>query len=712
MNSSWLRPIEAWRQAIVTQLVQQSQASTSESNRIAQHLGLALLWLCGCEHGRILSTGTIEQWQHQSDLYPRLLELLHRTDNRLGISFPFALPTVAIPDELLRRLLNALGKANRQSTLERIGEQLGQLYEHSLSWQAESDHLANQSIAIPSPRITKKNRGIYYTPAIVVDYIVKQTIGRVLAAEPSSNLPSFQILDPACGSGAFLLGAYQYLLNWQLQRYLTVGKSSVLVPDSHGQWQLSIAEHLRLLNYLYGVDIDPAAIGVTRLSLWLMTLTSPDTLDRPLPDLSNQLRCGNALIDADCHDFTWQQAFPTILANGGFEVVIGNPPYLDSEGMTTHLPNWRQACTQQYRSAVGNWDLFCVFIEKAIDLCRSGGFISLVVPNKLASAAYAHPVRQLLTQTTQLLHLRDYAAVPVFAASVYPLVFVAKKGGTSNSSLLYEAMQDLQQVHSSRSINLFASGDMWRFTTPVSQSLLSRLQQTLPALGDIARVQGAATVAEAYEIQSLIQDNSLPTTGDLPVINSGTIDRYQLRWGHKPLRYLGQVYHYPCVAAVHSTKLPTKRYQQATKPKIIVAGLSQQLECAIDRHGSVLAAKSTSIIWQDTETLDLRYLLGLLNSQLLNAYFRHSFGGNRLQGGYYRVGPPQLRSLPIYMPNWDDATDRQQYIRLIALVEQRLSATTTSQFGPLDHAIDRLVYALYRLNEAEIKTVEAIGWEL
>jgi hypothetical protein len=704
MNSSWLKPIEAWRQAIVTHLVQQEQASATESNRIAQHLGLALLWLWGCEQGGILPAATIDHWRQQSDLYPRLLELLHHTDDRLGISFPFALPTVSIPDDLLRRLLDGLG-TGKQSTLERTCERLGELYEHSLSWHAGASQL-DRSIANPATRVTKKNRGVYYTPAIVVDYIVKQTIGRGLAAQAgrSGDLSLFQVLDPACGSGAFLLGAYRYLLDWQLQRYLAAGKTSALVPDSQGHWQLSIADRLRLLEHLYGVDIDPEAIGVTKLSLWLMAL-SPDSLDRSLPDLSHQLRCGNALIDADCHSFSWQQAFPTILTNGGFEVVIGNPPYLDSEGMTLHLPHWRRACSQQYRSAVGNWDLFCVFIEKAIDLCRSSGWISLIVPNKLASADYARPVRQLLSQTTQLLHIRDYAAVPVFAASVYPLVFVAQKGVASNSPLLYEAMQDLQQVQSSRSIDLPAqSGEVWRFTTPFSQALLSRLQ-TLPALGDIACVQGAATVAEAYQIQALIQDQPQLTSHDLQVINSGTIDRYRLLWGQKPLRYLGQVYHHPYIAAAHGGKLPAKRYQQATQPKIIVAGLSQRLECAIDRTGSVLAAKSTSIIWQ-AETLDLRYLLGLLNSQLLSVYFRHSFGGNRLQGGYYRIGPPQLRSLPIYLPNWENVTDRQRYIRLIALVDQQLSATTASQFGQLDQAIDRLVYALYGFNDAEMAALE------
>lgn len=705
MIPTWLKPIEAWRSAIVAHLVQQDNYSPTQSNQVAQHLVLGLLWLLCGEQRRVLPTGTLEAWQQQPELYMRLVELLQQTDDRLGITFPFPLPFISVPDALLRRLLRGLGGLEACGRLQ--ASLLGQVYEQSLTWQT-----ADSAVVV-----TKKNRGAYYTPAIVVNHMVEKTIGPVLAATGGQS--PLHILDPACGGGAFLLGAYHYLLDWQLQQCLTQEKFSSLLQNQEGQWHLPIAERVRLLSHLYGVDIDPQAIAVSKLSLWLMLLESPEFVGQPLPrlpDFSSQLRCGNALIDADCHDFAWKPAFPEILANGGFEVVIGNPPYLDSEGMTMHLSHWRQACTQRYRSAVGNWDLFCVFIEKAIELCRFNGFVSLVVPNKLASADYARPVRQLLTQQTHLISIRDYAAVPVFAASVYPLVFVAQKGGRSNSPLCYEAMQDLQQLRYRRSIHLPAqSGQVWRFTTQLTQAILSRLQQTLPTLGEIACVQGAATVAEAYEIQSLIQGNSLLSAGDLHVINSGTIDRYRLLWGQKPLRYLGQLYQYPCIAAAHRDKLPVRRYQQAIQPKIIVAGLSQRLECAIDRSGSVLAGKSTSVIWQDKGDVDLRYLLGLLNSQLLSIYFCHSFGGNRLQGGYYRVGPPQLRSLPIYLPDLNDATDRQQYDRLIGLVEQRLSwqdrpdaKNQPLTLAQLEHAIDQVVYAIYCLTDVEIDELVGI----
>ena len=155
--------------------------------------------------------------------------------------------------------------------------------------------------------------------------------------------------------------------------------------------------------------------------------------------------------------------------------------------MTKYLPEWRQYCTAHYKSATGNWDLFCVFIEKALTLCRPNGFISLVVPNKLASADYASGARSLLTTESQIITLHDYSQSAAFEAAVYPLVFVAKKRSTP-----------LKQLE---------LGAVWAIAATVPESqLLDRLRDQFPQLGAIAQVNGAATVAEAYAMQELIEE--------------------------------------------------------------------------------------------------------------------------------------------------------------------------------------------------------------
>ncbi|NJL38692.1 MAG: hypothetical protein HC899_19540 [Leptolyngbyaceae cyanobacterium SM1_4_3] len=128
------------------------------------------------------------------------------------------------------------------------------------------------------------------------------------------------------------------------------------------------------------------------------------------------------------------------------------------------------------------------------------------------------------------------------------------------------------------------------------------------------------------------------------MVNSGTLDRYRFLWGKKRLRYLGASYLHPVIPAHLRQYLPRKREQQAIAPKILVAGMTRELECALDSTGKVLAAKSTAVI---QSTIDLRYLLGILNSKLIHFYFTNSFASNSLSGGYLRVGPPQLQQIPI-----------------------------------------------------------------
>jgi len=527
---------------------------------------------------------------------------------------------------------------------------LGEIYEQLLS-QNSTD---------------KKTGGAYYTPAQLVDFVIENTV-RIWA----EGLPT--VLDPACGGGVFLLAAYQELLD---RRSQAMGRS------------LTRAEREQiLLDCIHGVDIDPQAVAVTQLSLLLKLRENQPPSQQSLPDLSRNIHCGNAVIDKDfglndssqVNPLSWQKSFPKVLQSGGFNIVIGNPPYVDSERMTKYLPGWRRYCTKHYKSATGNWDFFCVFIEKALTLCRPDGLISLVVPNKLASADYAAEARSLLTTTSEIITLHDYSQSVAFEAAVYPLVFVAKKR--------------IGQIKKQE------SGAVWAIAATVQQSqLLDRLRDHFPKLDAIAQVSGAATVAEAYAMQELIEEGqTLEGQPDdhLRMVNSGTIDRYCFLWGKKPMRYLGQSYLHPVI--VESDRLPPKRLQQAKQAKIIVSGMTQRLECALDQDGSFLAGKSTSIIFT-SQTCDLYYLLGVLNSRLISFYLKSYFIGNSLKGNYLRIGSPQLRQIPIYVSDHP--------VPMIKLVRQRLTEIDSGKLQLLDHQIDQLVYQLYGLTDLETQIIE------
>jgi hypothetical protein len=335
-----------------------------------------------------------------------------------------------------------------------------------------------------------------------------------------------------------------------------------------------------------------------------------------------------------------------------------------------------------------------------------------VVPNKLLSAGYATATRQLLIQTSQLQSIRDYSNIAVFRASVYPIVYITQKTKQPQDvRLTYEKMVTIEQPEDKHWIQIEHPSQPWLVT---DSELMQRLDQ-LPKLGSMAAVAGAATVAEAYALAALIQNCPVPQSGDLRLVNSGTIDRYRSLWGQKRLRYLGQTYQHPIVAAEQLVQLPPKRLHQARQPKIIVAGMSQRLECLFDHRGEILAGKSTSVIGSvvtgPANTVDLRYLLGLLNSRLLSFYLLSRFSGNQLQGGYLRIGSPQLRQLPIVVPEPDQPNQLSEYEQIINLVDQIINCDQARDINErhiLDAKIDTLVYQLYQLSPTDITQVEAL----
>lgn len=772
VHHSVLRLVESWQKAIGADFAQQyPEDSPNQSQRVVLHLITIVLGLYLCEERGLIASGQLQILREKDKPYQELLQLW-QTLCRLGNPFTrFGLPSELILSErLLREMIDSLYVARPEHDVKLPLEILGQVYENIL---ARSETPVSKLTVTPS----RKTGGVYYTPQPIAQHMVKTTIDRA-AALP--YLP--QILDPACGGGAFLMEAFQYLLDRQRTWYLDTDPDR-LRPDKAGQLQLRFADRQRLLRCVYGVDIDFNSVAITQLSLCLRLLENTDLSEGMYStvflDIRSNICWGNALVGlkpdllndpngvelekVEGQFSSWQAAFPQIFAAGGFDLVIGNPPYVDAETMTTHLPHWRSYCAVHYQTATGNWDLFCVFIEKALQLCRPGGLTSLIVPNKLLSAHYASTARLLLCQTSQIISIRDYSHVPVFAALVYPLVYLAQKkiGSCSNclssstgaEPIQYEQMQTIDQVGQTYPLSLQAltAAQPWLIGVSVQTELMQRLD-LLPKLGELVQVTGAATVSEAYLLKALIRDDPNPNSADLRIVNSGTIDRYCWLWGSKPLRYLGQAYRYPVIAQVDFPRLPGKRLTQAKQPKIIVAGMSQRLECGLDPTGEILAGKSTSIvqirsaqtrptqiptaqIWQTQSEpvempLDLRYWLGILNSRLISFYFLSRFSGNRLQGGYVRVGPPQLRDLPVVIPNLN-SDQKTKYGQLLERVDclQQLAALLSlkrSAIGQLssemqnhqelsqiqseiqknDTEIDAIVYELYQLSDKEVTAIE------
>lgn len=747
IDPSVLKLVESWQKSILADLAQHyPDQSPGQSKTIVFRLITVVLCLHLCESRGFINRGGLQALRENDNPYQGLFELWQMF---YGCGSPFSSfdlsSLVILPNHLLREIIDSLYYPAPYQYAGLPIEILGQAYESLLD-----GFEINRSKK--SATRSRKTGGVYYTPKPIVQYMIRNTIGKV-GAPPKLH----QVLDPACGGGMFLIEAYQYLLERQLEHHLN-RDANVLQLDKMGRWQLPFDQRRQLLNTIHGVDVDVDAVAVTQLSLCLKLFENigfQAGIDSTvLACINSNIQCGNALIslsdDQQTCDrsldlessspFCWHTAFPEVFAAGGFDVVIGNPPYVDAETMTIHQPHWRSYCTTHYLSATGNWDLFCIFIEQALHLCRPGGLTSLIVPNKLLSADYASAARSLLSQTSHVLSIRDYSQVPVFAALVYPIVYLAQKvelgcsrSPENESPVLYEQMQSIDQVGQTHPLSLRSQSTKrpWLIGVSVQTDLIQRLEQ-LPKLVKIAQITGAATVAEAYLLKALIQNAPYPNSGHLRVINTGTLDRYCFLWGRKPMRYLGQSYLYPVISQADLSQVAVKRLSQAKQPKIIVAGMSQRLECGLDQTGYILAGKSTSIVQArqiEGDPVDQRYLLGILNSRLISFYFLSRFSGNRLQGGYVRVGPPQLRDLPI--PSLKCAVESAKYQRVIELVscldmafvspifqpssDAGRQANQTNTLGTIEQArlkiekldaeIDAIVYELYQLSDKDVATI-------
>ena len=377
-----MKEIEGWRELLAKNIaLRNPQLSQRELNYAVQVTIDRVLFLRMCEDRGVEHYGQLGALQNGVAVYGRLKDLFRKADERYNSGlFHFTkepdrpeshdelTTALNIDDKPLKEIFKSLYYPDSPYEFSVLpAEILGQVYEQFLGKVIRLTD-GHRAVVEEKPEVRKAG-GVYYTPTYIVDYIVKNTIGKLLEGKTPKQAAKLRVLDPACGSGSFLLGAYQFLLDWYRDRYIEAGTdkpSKEIFQGRGGAWHLTSAEKKRiLLNNIYGVDIDPQAVEVTKLSLLLKVLEgeSQQTLERQLllyheralPDLASNIKCGNSLIGPDFYDgqqltlfdeeeryrinvFDWNAEFPAIMKAGGFDAVIGNPPYIRIQIMQEMSP--------------------------------------------------------------------------------------------------------------------------------------------------------------------------------------------------------------------------------------------------------------------------------------------------------------------------------------------------------------------------------------
>lgn len=435
------------------------------------------------------------------------------------------------------------------------------------------------------------------------------------------------MIDPACGSGAFLVYVFDYLMA-ENQR----------VGDILGNTIFSTDEYVKdiLRNNIYGVDLNEESVEITKLSLWLKSAQK----GKKLTSLDDNIKCGNSLIDdsevAGNKAFNWHTEFAEIFKNGGFDIVVGNPPYVDSESMTKNVPKERIWLTANYRTARGNWDLFVLFVQKGVDVLKACGYSSMIMPNKILSAPYAKALRQYISTKYKLIGITDVTKEGVFDVGVYPIITNIKNDTTSLRLTVRDGVKEVISKDSIENTNL---PDNWALLLSGNSQIVHKVGTQ--RLGDMFSTAAAATVAEAYELKEILSENKDAISGK--IINTGTIDPYTTDWGVSSMNYIKDKYKHPYVDLA---ELREKEWHDLNK--IIVAGMALRIEAVYSNGNEYLPAKSTAVIYRkDNNENSLKSLLALLNSKYASYLFKQANSQLSMAGGYMNVNANNLSGLQI-----------------------------------------------------------------
>jgi len=508
VDVAFLAEIESWRESLAHNIASRNpHLSNRQLNYAVQITIDRIIFLRICEDRGIERYGELMGLLNGHDVYGRMMGLFRKADDRYNSGlFHFQrekdrpegpdelTPELVIDDKPLKDILHSLYYPDSPYEFSVLpAEILGQVYEQFLGKVITLT--AGHHARVEDKPEVKKAGGVFYTPAYIVDYIVKQTVGKLLEGRSvrsyKTKAPSLdralRVLDPACGSGSFLLGAYQLLLDWYRDYYVShdpqmwaKARNPTIYQGPRTGWRLTIAERKRiLLEHIFGVDIDTQAVEVTKLSLLLRVLEGEKSLvlfhhERALPDLASNIKCGNSLIAPDFYKdqqlmmfdederyrinaFDWQTEFPHVFQDNGFDAVIGNPPYVRQESLSP----FKDYFSHHYEAFDGVGDLYTYFMEKGVRLLRDGGLFSIIVSSSFLRATYGEPLRRTLKRHGAVLRIVDFGGLAVFANAkdTYVCIPLLSKGAEQRPV-------EISKVISLKNLKLVEHVAASRFTIP------------------------------------------------------------------------------------------------------------------------------------------------------------------------------------------------------------------------------------------------------
>ncbi len=612
------------------------------------------------------------------------------------------LDIIKIDDEVLFQNIVHLGKYDFEKDVDI--NILGHIFEHSIS-EIESIQAENSGKELVKKKTKRKKDGIFYTPKYITRYIVDSTLGKLCQAKRSElgisdeeftkglkgqkkdlalNLTAYRnwlleitILDPACGSGAFLNQALEFLIqeHKKINEFKAQLGASLAFPDIDAKI---------LHNNIFVVDINEESVEVAKLSLWLRTAQK----ERKLTTLSNHIKCGNSLIEdpkfANEKAFNWQNEFPEVFAKGGFDVVIGNPPYVV------------QHKNEAYSKYAWNSDLYLIFFELVLKggLLNSNGSFGFITPRFFAVNKNCKDFRKYILQSNTHEVSELVETSPFADADTECLITIIESNKSNKDKIIIKEDQRSQIVEvnqiSKKYCMLNENFEIQTFLDDNTISILNKIEQNTVKLKTISESKRGMEIGK-----NDFQDNGLETLVGYDTSN------YRISFDNK---------------FVNKEHMQYKRLQAFfNKPDLIyLRRVSSSLKASMSAKKYAFNKNLYGISISDS-SIKPKFILALLNSKVLDFYYKKKFSTKKIDL-FPEIQSYLFNSLPIIKVSNELQTEIASIVNTILSLNSEWALLSKSRKSDLDNLqeqidsyiseLESMIFRLYNLNSADIESIE------
>lgn len=751
VDKEFLQSLDSWRTYLATSISwNNKQLDEDEINFAVQQTIDRIIFLRIAEDRGVEQYGNLQQAIKQGNFYQNLFHQFHQADEKYNSGlFDFKKDkiskTLSVDNKVLKTIINELYYPESPYEFSVLSvEIIGSAYEQFLGKVIRVDK-AHRAHIEEKPEVRKAG-GVYYTPQYIVEYIVKNTVGKLTENKTPKEVSKIKIVDPACGSGSFLIGAYQYLLDFHKNYYTDNGKiskgnkSNPLTPEGN----LTTAEKKRiLLNNIFGVDIDVNAVEVTKLSLLLKCMEGETQAsiasqlrlfnERVLPTLDNNIKDGNSLVDTDFYDnqldfgdenkikpFNWQKGFPEVFKQGGFDVVIGNPPYIQSrEGQFND--NEKNYYNTKFKITEYQINTYGLFIEKGVTLLKQKGLLGFIIPNYWLSTKFDKKLRKFIFQENKVVELVNVYKV-FEEAVVDTLLLIATKGNSNKYQKSF--LKSIDRNFTSISERLAAiQNNQWTYLNEIAIdekqddieiSFKDSIElKAKKIIGDYFLLKFGAKLYEIgkgippqrkeHSTNGVYESNKKNDSTYLKLLKGRHIKRYFIDWKESYVKYGNNL------AAPRDPSLfigDRILIQRIVSKKCLDATFT-------DNH---LVCNTDVITLKPKTKVNCKFYLAILSSKLIGAYIK-SNNINLDRNVFPKINTNTLESVPVPDIDKVDKSIVQEMTKMVdqlLKLNKEITATKLATQGShlqskIDYCesrINQIVYQLYELTEAEVKIAE------